>query len=153
MPTKVLQFQTPLNVLSKYFPKNRTISSLPLKVFGCTVFVHNHEPNRNKLDPKAFKCIFLGYAANQKGYKCYFPEKKKIIVTMDLTFFENTPFFPKNSLQGEKNSEENFWHFSSEILNSTTLRSIPISKSNPSHSENLRLSRVEKFDVDDESNK
>ena len=72
---------------------------------------------------------------------------------MDLTFFENTPFFPTNSLQGEKNSEGNFWHFSSEIVNSTTLPSIPISKSNPSHSENLSLSRVENFDVDDESNK
>ena len=98
MPTNVLQFQTPLNVFSKYFPENRTVSNLPLKVFGCIVFVHNHEPNQNKLDPKAFKCIFLGYAANQKGYKCYFLEKKKLIVSMDLTFFENTPFFSTNSL-------------------------------------------------------
>lgn len=54
------------------------MSSLPLKVFGYTVFSHSHELNRNKLDPKALKCIFLGYAANQKGYKCYIPEKKKI---------------------------------------------------------------------------
>lgn len=129
MPSKVLQFQTPLSVLSEFFPENRTISSLPLKVFGCTVFAHNHELNRNKLDPKSLKYIFPGYAANQKGYKCYIPEKKKLIVTMDLTFFENTPFFPKISLQGEEKhkhgeriSEENnchnstSWQFFPEIL-------------------------------------
>ena len=72
---------------------------------------------------------------------------------MDLTFFENTPFFPTKFLQGEKNGEENFWYFSSEILNSTTLPSIHISKSNPSHSKNFSLPIVEIFDVDDESNK
>ena len=87
MPTSVLNFQTPINVFSKYFPENRIVSNLPLKFFGCTVFVHNHDPNRNKLDPRAFKCIFHGYVANQKGYKCYFPEKKELIVSMDVTFF------------------------------------------------------------------
>lgn len=128
MPSKVLQFQTPLSVFSKSFPENRTISSLPLKVFGCMVFAHNNEPDRNKLDKKAFKSIFLGYAANQKGYKCYIPEKRKLIVTMDLTFFENTPFFPKNSLQGEKHSEEILWDNSPESFDACLY---------PSHSDHL----------------
>lgn len=104
------------------------------------MFVHNHEPNRNKLDPKSLKCIFLGYAANQKGYKCYFPEKEKLIVSMDVTFFETTPFFPINSLQGEIGSEGNFWNFSS-------LPNLPISESNP---KNISLPRIEDLDVENE---
>ena len=74
MPTNVLHFQTPINVFSMNFPETRTITDLPLKVFGCTAFVHNHELNHDKLDPKAFKCLFLGNGPNQKGYNCYFPE-------------------------------------------------------------------------------
>jgi len=80
---------------------------------------------------------------------------------MDLTFFEDTPFYSTNSLQGETNSEGNFWHFSSEILNSTTSEipnsftspNVPFLEPNPSHSQNLSFPRVENFDVVDESNK
>lgn len=111
MPTNVLNFQTPIGVLSKHFHKNKPISQLLVKVFGCRAFVHNHEPNRNKLDPRAFKCLFLGYVANQKGYKCYFLEKEKLFMSMDVSFFEINPFLPShttNSLQGEIESEGNY---------------------------------------------
>ena len=37
MPSKILDFKTPIDVFSKYFPNSRTINSLPLKFFGCTV--------------------------------------------------------------------------------------------------------------------
>ena len=100
------------------------VSELPLKVFGCTAFVHNHEINRNKLDPKAFKCIFVGYVANQKGYKRYSLEKKKLFVSMDVTFFENKPFFSKDSLQGEIGNEGNFWNISFDTLPSTVFDSV-----------------------------
>ena len=53
---------------------------------------------RGKLDTRSVKCIFLGYAGNQKGYKCYYPTSKKFFVSMDVTFFESQPFYPTNSL-------------------------------------------------------
>jgi hypothetical protein len=64
------------------------------------------------LDPKAEKCVFLGYASNKKGYKCFNPITKKFFESMDVHFVEDQPFFEKNSLQGEgqsSNEEDNFW--------------------------------------------
>ena len=45
MPSRVLSFETPLNTLKKAFPTSRLPSTLPLKVFGCTAFVHVHSQN------------------------------------------------------------------------------------------------------------
>ena len=73
MPSRVLNFQTPFQSLLKNFPHIRFLSQVPLKVFGCTAFIHITQQNRNKLDPKSVKCIFLGYSSNQSGYKCYSP--------------------------------------------------------------------------------
>lgn len=70
MPSKILNFQTPLNTLLKAFPLFH-VPNLPAKIFGCKAFVHNHQPNQSKLDPRAHTCIFIGYSPTQKGYKCY----------------------------------------------------------------------------------
>ena len=69
MPSKILNFKTPLDFLKQEFPKNRYFSSLPLKVFGCIYFVHVHAHNGNKLSPQAIECVFLGYSSTTKGYK------------------------------------------------------------------------------------
>ena len=77
MPSKVLNFETPLKNFHKFYPMNRLSSTLPLKKFGCTTFVHIHDHNRGRLEPQARKCVFVGYASNQKGYKCFNPISKK----------------------------------------------------------------------------
>ena len=64
------------------------------------MFVHIHKQNHSKLDPWLEKCVFVGYSTTYKWYKCYNPISKKLFVTMDVTFFENQPYFPKNHLQG-----------------------------------------------------
>ena len=66
---------------------------IPPKVFGCVSFVHNHSPNRDKLDPRAHKCIFLDYSHTQKGYRCYSPSLRKHFVSADVTFFEDVPYY------------------------------------------------------------
>jgi transposase InsO family protein len=43
-----------------------TFRVLP-KVFGSVCFVHEHRRTIEKLDPRALKCIFIGYSATQKG--------------------------------------------------------------------------------------
>lgn len=58
MPFKVLNFKTPLHTFSKNFPNSRISVDLPIRIFGCTVFVHNHDKNHGKLDPRARKCLF-----------------------------------------------------------------------------------------------
>lgn len=59
MPSRVLGCQTPCPVFLKSYPKTRLISSIPLKVFECSAFVHVPQQHRGELDPKATKCIFL----------------------------------------------------------------------------------------------
>ncbi len=41
-----------------------------LRVFGCIAYVHVPNEKRSKLDPKAKKCIFIGYSFEQKKYRC-----------------------------------------------------------------------------------
>ena len=102
MPSWVLSFATPLQNFQEFFPHSRLRAHLPLRVFGSIVFVHAHTPKRNKLDPRELKCVFLGYSSTQKGYKCYDPISQKLYVSLNVTFFEHTPYY---SLQGESVSE------------------------------------------------
>jgi len=62
-------------------------------VFGCICFVHIHDQTRGKLDPRALKCIFVGYSYTHKGYKCYHLHYWKHFVSMDVAFFESQPYF------------------------------------------------------------
>ena len=51
------------------------------------------DERRKKLDVKTDKCIFLGYATNSKGYKCYNPVTKAFYVSRDVTFDEGRSWF------------------------------------------------------------
>ncbi|PON66918.1 hypothetical protein PanWU01x14_107040, partial [Parasponia andersonii] len=117
MPSRILNYETPLNTFLKFFPQTRLFTILPLKVFCCISFVYNHSPNRTKLDPNSLNCIFLGYSSTQKGYKCFSSEKQRYFVYVDVTFFENCPFYAKNSLKGENKNiqEDNFWELALPI--------------------------------------
>ena len=101
MPTKVLKFDTFLNRLQVILPHIRIFTSLPMKIFNHTTFVHIHKHNRSRLDLQVEKCVFIGYSPKQKGYKCYNPISKKLVLTMDVTFSQNKPYFTKNHLQWE----------------------------------------------------
>ncbi|XP_073265014.1 uncharacterized protein [Populus alba] len=109
MPSKVLHFKTPLQVLSSHVALP-TVLMLPPRVFGCVVFVHIHKNQRSKLDPCAVKCLFMGYGPTKKGYKCFDPINKRLYITMDATFIESehlcSPTVPNSALQGECRREE-----------------------------------------------
>lgn len=111
MPSKVLNFKTPLQVLSSHVALPPTLMLSP-RVFGCVAYVHLHKNQRTKLDPCALRCLFVGYATHQKGYRCYDPSSKRTYVTMDVTFSESDTFFSPTSnspLQGETRDEELNW--------------------------------------------
>ena len=80
-PSRVLGMKTPCEMM---FGKNKFI--VPPKVFGCTCFVRDHKPSVGKLDPRAIKCIFVGYSCGQKGYKCWSPFEHRVFVSMDVSF-------------------------------------------------------------------
>ncbi|OAE31482.1 hypothetical protein AXG93_1670s1000 [Marchantia polymorpha subsp. ruderalis] len=57
-----------------------------LRVFGCDAYAHLSKESRTKLDPKATKCIFLGYQRDVKGYRLWDPVGDKLIVSRDVSF-------------------------------------------------------------------
>ena len=53
---------------------------------------------------------YLGIHQNQKDYKCYSLIIKKIYNSMDVTLFENKPYYPKSDIQWEHTTQKyQFW--------------------------------------------
>ena len=90
----MLFFKSPLEVLQKQSPD---VSHL--RVFDCICFVFIQASNRDKLDPRAAKCIFLGYSSTKKGYKCYHPHSRKLFISRDVQFEETIPYYGEISQQ------------------------------------------------------
>ena len=69
-------------------------------------FVHLHKHQRTKLTSHALQCVFVGYALNEKGYRCYHPSTRQMYITMDVVFHEDSMYFSsKSELQGEYHKE------------------------------------------------
>ena len=82
-PTAIVHDVTPVE---KYTGHKPDLSHS--KVFGCIAYVHIPDELRSKLDPKAEKCIFVGYSLEQKGYKCYNPITCQLRVSRDVVLNE-----------------------------------------------------------------
>ena len=59
------------------------------KSFGCQVYVHVPESQRNKLQPRAIEGRFVGYDDSSKNFRVYMPPSNKVIVTRDVVFNES----------------------------------------------------------------
>ncbi|KAK3025395.1 hypothetical protein RJ639_044650 [Escallonia herrerae] len=104
MPSTVLNGDVPYSVL---FPTKPLFPVEP-RIFGSTCFVHDVRPHLTKLDPKALKCVFLGYSRLQKGYRCYSPDLHKYLVSTDVVFSEHSPFF-FSKFQSSSKGENDDW--------------------------------------------
>ena len=101
LPSRVLEGVTLVQLMTTFYPSIPILAGLQSRIFGCPTFVHVHSPYRGKLDPRAIKCVFIGYAPNKKGYKCYHPQSRKVYISKDVTFHETKSFFASSQLQGE----------------------------------------------------
>ncbi|KAK2433017.1 putative mitochondrial protein [Trifolium repens] len=115
LPTRVLKSKSPMDVLASFYPWMSTTNNLKPRIFGCVSYVHIHSTNRGKLDPRALKCVFVGYSSIQKGYKCYHPSSKKFFVSRDVTFNEHESYFNQPHLQGENLREDEVINFSLDL--------------------------------------
>ncbi|XP_062028861.1 uncharacterized protein LOC133744845 [Rosa rugosa] len=109
-PSRVIEFQNPHQKLQQLLSLP-SLPNLEPRVFGCVAYVHIPKPQRSKLDPRARKCIFVGYADFQKGYRCYDPVTGTMYVSLDVAFRESEPYYlgggSESSLQGERDCEGN----------------------------------------------
>ena len=56
------------------------------------MYIHIPKEKRTKLDPSGDKGIFVGYSESLKDYRIYFPGFKKIDISSDVTFDEDSAY-------------------------------------------------------------
>ncbi|GJX53576.1 retrotransposon protein, putative, ty1-copia subclass [Tanacetum coccineum] len=84
VPTKKVN-KTPYEIWHGQAPKLSY-----LKVWGCEALVKRDTLTKpDKLEPRSFKCIFIGYLKETIGYSFYDPSKNKIFVSRNAEFFES----------------------------------------------------------------
>ena len=70
-----------------------------LRVFGCAAYSHIPKDERKTLNPKARRCIFLGYGDVTKGYRLYNLIKAHVIHGRDVVFDETSLGFEKEQMK------------------------------------------------------
>ncbi|CAJ2648559.1 unnamed protein product [Trifolium pratense] len=93
-PSVPLNYQLPEEVWS-----GKEVKLSHLRIFGCVSYILIDSCNRDKLDPKARKCYFIGYGSDMYGYRFWDDQNKKIIRSRNVTFNEN--LFYKDRLSAE----------------------------------------------------
>nr|GEW59397.1 ribonuclease H-like domain-containing protein [Tanacetum cinerariifolium] len=73
---------------------NKAPNSSRLRIFGCLCYPHLHSPH--KLAPRVTPCIFLGFPAYHRSYRCLDLETNKTILSRHVTFDETQ--FPYKSM-------------------------------------------------------
>jgi ATP-binding cassette subfamily B (MDR/TAP) protein 1 len=81
-----------------------------LRVFGCPAYAH---VDNGKLEPRAVKCIFLGYQSGVKGYKLWNLQTQKVVISSNVIFNESAMFLedPSTSAPIQQTSSVQVEHF------------------------------------------
>jgi hypothetical protein len=77
----------------------RPASIKHFKVFGSKFYIKNNDENIGKYGDRANEGIFLGYATNNKGYRCYNKRLHKLVDCIDIKVDEEDPARNVNSVE------------------------------------------------------
>jgi hypothetical protein len=69
----------------------RPASIKHFRVFGSKCYIKNNDENLGKYDDRVDEGIFLGYAINSKGYRCYNKRLHKMVDCIDVKIDEGIP--------------------------------------------------------------
>lgn len=100
-PTKSLKGKIPYEL---WFNKRVNINHM--KVFGCKAYVLDKTVKRSKLDNRSHEGILTGYSDECKGYRVYIPTLRKVIISRDVVFIENTDKLKVNN-ENSHNKNDN----------------------------------------------
>ena len=85
---------------------------------------------RTKLSTRSAKCVLLGISSEHKGYQCYDPLARRLLISHHVSFVEDSPYFSPSSqdvqflLPPDTPSIESF-RFSIDLISLTPTVSIP----------------------------
>ena len=99
-PHRVLENKTPEEVFSEKKPE---VSHG--RIFDYPVYIHIPKEMRMKLDPSGKKGIFVEYYESLKAYRIYFPGFKKIEISRDVTFEEDSSYIKSRKKLAEEPEE------------------------------------------------
>jgi hypothetical protein len=68
----------------------RPASIKHFKFFGSKCYIKNSDENLGKYDGRADEGMFLGYATNNKGYKCYNKRLHKLVDCIDIKLMKRS---------------------------------------------------------------
>ncbi|GJS67950.1 retrovirus-related pol polyprotein from transposon TNT 1-94 [Tanacetum coccineum] len=86
LPLIAIEKKTPMEMWSGH-PSDYVM----LRIFGCDAYPHDKQ---GKLEPRAVKCVLLGYLEGVKGYKLYRldDESPKIVTSRNVVFNESVMY-------------------------------------------------------------
>jgi hypothetical protein len=93
----------PMKMISVVCPHVTLFGSTPLyehlRVFGCASYPNIAATAPHKLTPRSTRCVFLGYSADHKGYRCLDLSANHLIVSRHVIFDDDSfPFTASSSL-------------------------------------------------------
>lgn len=84
----------------------RLASIKHFKVFGSKCYIKNNDEHLGKHDDRADEGILLGYATNNKGYRCYNKILHKLVDCIDIKVDESIPTKDIHRSSVELNTED-----------------------------------------------
>ncbi|XP_019253992.1 PREDICTED: uncharacterized protein LOC109232701 [Nicotiana attenuata] len=135
-PNKLLHYKSLYEVLFHKAPDYTFLRS-----FGCLCFASTLPHHRDKLDPRATICVFLGYPTGKKGYKLLNLQTKAIFISRNVIFHESVfPFTSSHTnfsslFPTPSNTDFSIYDDSSPAPNSSSVPLVPSHVFSPSPQE------------------
>lgn len=108
LPSPILENKSPYEKLYNHLPDLKH-----LRVFGCLSYATTLQQGKSNLDPRARKCIFLGYKPGIKGYIEMDLKTREIFVSRSMVFYEDKfPYIKQHQQHSHDKITPNTYDFS-----------------------------------------